>query len=191
MIRVLLALFRIVLLILFGLLVFSITIIALISRNELQMISNSKISRNDSCIFKMPNSISTGKIVADEVIFYIESESCTSCAANVITSVLSYTQDSVIRKKPILIIRPQKDIDSAEVDDYKLRFEDKFDLIVSNDDSLRILNPWLPKYLGYYGITTDSLGFVSYAGFLFDSVFINSLSREIKPNKYEVDLFLD
>ena len=183
MIRLLLILLRTVLLLFFGLLVFFVTIIFLNSNNEPQMISNLKIEKNDSCIFKMPSRISTGKMVTDEVIFYIESESCSSCAESAITSVLSYTQDSVIEKKPILIIHPMIDIDSTVLNDYKLRFEDKFNLLVSNDDSLRILNPWLPNNLGYYGITTDSLGFVCYAGFLFDKDFIKSCSRVIKSNK--------
>ena len=183
MIRVILVLFRMVLYLLFGLLVFFIAIIVLNYNEEPQMISNLKIDENDSCIFKLPNSISTREIYTDEIIFFIEAESCSSCSANAITRVLSYTQDSLIGKKPILIIHPMMDNDSNVVNDFKIRFEENYRLIVSNDDSVRILNPWLPNSLGYYGITTDSLGFVSYAGFLFDNDFIKSCSRVIKSNK--------
>lgn len=106
------------------------------------------------------------------MIFYIETEPCAICSEKNIMTVFNYIRDSCQYVNPIMVYHPIIEIDLDIINDYRSRFDDFMEVIVTREDSIMIKNPWMPKYLGFYGIVTDSACKVLYAGSLFKTDFL-------------------
>lgn len=145
----------------------------LLNRNKLskQHIQLPYVSVKDSCVLNASDGLLELSREAKGIIVYVEAGSCAVCTENAIKEVAQYMRDSVGTSRPVLLYHPPVEIDSNLVKDYHNHFDDYFRLVVSDQDSLMIKNPWMPKYLGIYGIITDSLDRVLFAGSLFDKRF--------------------
>lgn len=136
----------------------------------------------DSCMFDASSKILDLCQKADGIIIYLEVKACAVCSENAIKKLAMYLNDSIVTTKPLLVFHPIADIDSTIVADYHNRFDKYFDVVVCNDDSIMIKNPWLPKSLGFYGFLIDSDNRVSYAGSVLEPVFLSYCKRQLKKN---------
>ena len=136
------------------------------------------VSVKDSCRFDVSDGLLEISREAKGIIVYVEAGSCAACAESAIKEVAQYMHDSVVTTKPMLLYHPPVEIDSSLVKDYHNHFDDYFRVVVSAQDSLMIKNPWMPEYLGIYGIVTDSLDRVLFAGSLFDRRFMDCCIKQ-------------
>ena len=136
------------------------------------------VSVKDSCMLNASDGLLDLSREAKGIIVYVEAGSCATCTENAIKEVAQYMHDSVGITKPMLLYHPPVEIDSSLVKDYHNHFDDYFRVVVSDQDSLMIKNPWMPEYLGIYGIVTDSLDRVLFAGSLFDKRFMNCCIKQ-------------
>ena len=136
------------------------------------------VSVKDSCMLKASDGLLDLSREAKGIIVYVEAGSCATCTDNAIKEVAQYMRDSVGITKPMLLYHPPVEIDSSLVRDYHNHFDEYFRVIVSDQDSLMIKNPWMPEYLGIYGIVTDSLDRVLFAGSLFDKRFMDCCIKQ-------------
>lgn len=136
------------------------------------------VSVKDSCRFDVSDGLLELSREANGIIVYVEAGSCAACAENAIKEVAQYMQDSVVTTKPMLLYHPPVEINPSLVKDYHNHFDNYFRVVVSSDDSIMIKNPWMPEYLGIYGIVTDSLDRVLFAGSLFDRRFMDCCIKQ-------------
>lgn len=169
------------LLILFGIFVFVVTSILLSNRSS-RGDSNTQyfiIQEKDSCYMLLSNDLKK-KYDGKGVIIYAETEPCAACSERAIMNVVYPILDSCSVERLVMVYHPIKEINNKEINEYKNKYEEYLDVVVSRDDSIMTLNPWMPKYLGFYGIITDSTNRVLYTGSLFDERFMESCFREFK-----------
>ena len=162
-----------------GLIVFSVTLVALNrDRNYSHSLSISTITEKDSCTFYASNEILELNKESEGIILYLETKPCAICSENAIMDIAHYMQDSLIIRNPILLFHPITDIDSIITMGYHERFDKYFKVVVTREDSIMIKNPWMSEFLGFYGIVTDSMSRVQYAGSLFDPEFLACCKRQ-------------
>ena len=151
-----------------------------LNRNKLgkQQIQLPYVSVRDSCVLNVSDGLLELSREAKGIIVYVEAGTCAACSENAIKEVAQYMHDSVVTTKPMLLYHPPVEIDSSLVKDYHNHFDDYFRVVVSAQDSLMIKNPWMPEYLGIYGIVTDSLDRVLFAGSLFDRRFMDCCIKQ-------------
>ena len=151
-----------------------------LNRNKLgkQQIQLPYVSVRDSCVLNVSDGLLELSREAKGIIVYVEAGTCAACSENAIKEVAQYMHDSVGTSRPMLLYHPPVDIDSSLVKDYHNHFDDYFRVVVSAQDSLMIKNPWMPEYLGIYGIVTDSLDRVLFAGSLFDRRFMDCCIKQ-------------
>lgn len=151
-----------------------------LKRNKLgkQQIQLPYVSVRDSCVLNVSDGLLELSREAKGIIVYVEAGTCAACSENAIKEVAQYMHDSVGTSRPMLLYHPPVEIDSSLVKDYHNHFDDYFRVVVSAQDSLMIKNPWMPEYLGIYGIVTDSLDRVLFAGSLFDRRFMDCCIKQ-------------
>ena len=151
-----------------------------LNRNKLgkQQIQLPYVSVRDSCVLNVSDGLLELSREAKGIIVYVEAGTCAACSENAIKEVAQYMHDSVGTSRPMLLYHPPVEIDSSLVKDYHNHFDDYFRVVVSAQDSLMIKNPWMPEYLGIYGIVTDSLDRVLFAGSLFDRRFMDCCIKQ-------------
>ena len=151
-----------------------------LNRNKLgkQQIQLPYVSVRDSCVLNVSDGLLELSREAKGIIVYVEAGTCAACSENAIKEVAQYMHDSVGTSRPMLLYHPPVEIDSSLVKDYHNHFDDYFRVVVSAQDSLMIKNPWMPEYLGIYGIVTDSLDRVLFAGSLFDKRFMDCCIKQ-------------
>lgn len=167
---------------LFGLLVFVVTVVLLYNKTSKKGYDKLRYTEQDSCVFLYEDILINEKHNSS-VYVYLETNPCASCSEKAILDVAYYLQDIEAGVKPYLIFHPLVDIESDVVEDYHNRYDDTFNVLVTENNIIRELNPWLPERLGFYGIVTDSTGYVKYAGFLFDSDFFSCCSELFSTNR--------
>lgn len=175
------AIVRTLLLILFGILVFIVTSLLLSDKSSGGNVNaeSRMIQEKDSCYIvfsKEMKKLFDGK----SVFLYAETEPCAACSERAIMSVVYPILDSCSVEHLVMVYHPIEEISIKEINEYHLRFKKYLDVVVSREDSIMTMNPWMPKYLGFYGIITDSINRVLYAGSLFDKRFLESCYREFK-----------
>ena len=179
-------LFKTALFVLLGLVVFIITSL-LLYRKEFanDAVRYNTISESDSCYLEYPDTLrKSGEGI---ILLYVETKPCAKCSESIILSTVSSIYDAVSGIEPIMLYHIAENYDSSAVEDYYDRFARHIDLIVSGEDSIMIRNPWMPQNLGFYGIVTDSLDRVQYAGSLFDQEFVACCSRLFGKENAEWD----
>ena len=164
-----------------GVIVYLITSSFLNSRNS-QTRDQLYLTGIDSCMFDASSNILDLCQKADGLVFYLEVKACAVCSENAIKKLAMYLHDSIVTTQPLLLFHPIVDIDSTIMADYHNRFDKYFDVVVCNDDSIMIKNPWLPKSLGFYGFLIDSDMRVLYAGSVFEPVFLSYCKGQLKNN---------
>ena len=112
------------------------------------------------------------------VLLYVETKPCAKCSESLILNMVKTIKEAGLSVEPIMVYHLEEGFDKDVINDYNDCFADHIDLIVSPEDSIRIRNPWIPQGLGFYGIVTDSLNIVQYAGSLFDKAFMACCSRQ-------------
>jgi hypothetical protein len=156
-----------------------------LNRNKLgkQQIQLPYVSVRDSCVLNVSDGLLELSREAKGIIVYVEAGTCAACSENAIKEVAQYMHDSVGTSRPMLLYHPPVEIDSSLVKDYHNHFDDYFRVVVSAQDSLMIKNPWMPEYLGIYGIVTDSLDRVLFAGSLFDKRFMDCCIKQTQTTQ--------
>lgn len=151
-----------------------------LNRNKLgkQQIQLPYVSVRDSCVLNVSDGLLELSREAKGIIVYVEAGTCAACSENAIKEVAQYMHDSVGTSRPMLLYHPPVEIDSGLVKDYHNHFDDYFRVVITSEDSLMIKNPWMPEYLGIYGIVTDSLDRVLFAGSLFDKRFMDCCIKQ-------------
>ncbi len=141
------------------------------------------VSVKDSCMLNASDGLLELSREAKGIIVYVEAGTCAACSENAIKEVAQYMHDSVGTSRPMLLYHPPVEIDSSLVKDYHNHFDDYFRVVITSDDSLMIKNPWMPEYLGIYGIVTDSLDRVLFAGSLFDKRFMDCCIKQTQTTQ--------
>ena len=172
--------------VLFGLVVFAATALLLWRRGLANGTGRyTAIGSADSCYLKYPDVLR--KSSEGMILLYVETKPCAKCSESIILSTVSSIYDVVSEIEPIMLYHIAENFDSSAAEDYYDRFAQHIDLIVSGEDSIMIRNPWMPQNLGFYGIVTDSLDRVWYAGSLLDQEFLACCSRLFGKEKAEWD----
>lgn len=177
--KVLSTIVRIVFFIFFGLLVFVVTTLVLSSNNRVgsTFAEPHMVTEEDSCYMGYSNNL-RGLLEGKGVFLYVETEPCAACSERAIMNVVYSLLDSCSVERPVMIYHPIEEIDLKMIDEYHKRFDRYLRVVVSREDSIMIKNSWIPKYLGFYGIVSDSLNRVLYAGSLFDNRFLECCYKE-------------
>lgn len=162
--------------VLFGLFVFTLTTYFLYRKRLNGVIQYTTVSEADSCILDCPDWLRSSKDGA--ILLYVETKPCAKCSESIILDMVNSIDEAGLKIKPAMICHLSEGFDSCVANDYYERFAEQIDLVVSSDDSIRIRNVWLPQGLGFYGIVTDSLDRVHYAGSMFDQVFLTCCIRQ-------------
>lgn len=137
------------------------------------------ILERDSCYMDYSNYL-RNHLEGERIIIYAETEPCAACAERSIMNVVFSVLDSCSVKRPILVYHPTGEINTEVMDVYHNKFDKYLRVFVTTEDSIMDKNSWMPKYLGFYGIVTDSLSRVLYAGSLFDDRFLKCCYREFR-----------
>ena len=177
----LLGLVETVMLVFYCLVVFIVTTILLSNKKNISSTITQPflILEKDSCYMDYSNDL-RNHIEGEQIVIYAETEPCAACAERSIMNVVFSILDSCSVKRPILVYHPTGKIDSEVIDVYHNKFDKYLRVFVTSEDSIMDKNSWMPKYLGFYGIVTDSLRRVLYAGSLFDDRFLECCYREFK-----------
>lgn len=107
------------------------------------------------------------------VVFYLEGDYCAICHKNKISRMLSVINgDSATYDKPVMIIHTDS---IAENDPFLFKdfFSEECNVIITMDDSIRLLNTWMKKDILLYGFILDSDNNVKYSGFMYDEKFLD------------------
>ena len=169
------------LLIFWGLFVFVISLHFLSNKSSgsNEIVESFMIKERDSCYIDFSDNIK--KIYDGKgVLLYAETEPCAACSERAIMNVVYPILDSCSVEQLVMVYHPIREISLNQINEYHIKYDKYLNVVVSRDDSIMIKNPWLPKYLGFYGIITDSINRVIYAGSLFDERFLNYCFREFK-----------
>jgi len=169
---------------LFGFFVFFLTSFFLYKKNYTKgSFHYSTIGEADSCILEYPDYLfKTGNGV---ILMYIETKACAKCSESIILNTVNSLKDSKLIVEPVLLFHPSEKTDSVKINDYYDIFAEHVKTVVTYDDSIMINNSWLPDNFGFYGIVTDSLNMVQYAGSLFDPGFLACCKRQFGKRESE------
>ena len=163
--------------VLFGLLVFVLTTLLLHKKSEAKgEVSFYTINDDAGYVLEYPDRLR----ISDEglLLLYVETKPCAKCSESLILNMVQTIKEAGLSVEPMMVYHLEEDSDTGVINDYYDRFADYIDLVVSCDDSIRIRNPWIPRGLGFYGIVTDSMDRVKFAGSMLDSGFLACCSRE-------------
>lgn len=169
--KIICAIGNVLILFFFGVFIFVATILLINNRTSNDRRKN-KVTEEDGLFLDYSKTLLEPYIGNGGIIIYVETEPCASCSEGAIMSAVYSIQDSCVDINPTLIYHPVEEIDSGIIREYYKKFGKSTKVIVSRSDSIMIKNPWMPRFLGFYGIVTDSLNQVCYAGLLFDEDFI-------------------
>ncbi len=157
--------------VLLGLVVFALTTVFLNRRSiRNDMPRYTVIKETDSCYFDCPDSLFNSK--DGLILFYVDTKPCAKCSESIILNTVKSIRKAGLSVEPTMVYHMSENYDMDEVNDYYDRYAGFIDLVVSDEDSIMIRNPWLPHGLAFYGIVTDSLNNVKYAGSLADEAFL-------------------
>lgn len=114
------------------------------------------------------------------MLLYIEGHTCAPCLEKELLPLWGMLIDSFPTYHPIVLIHSNEstlpDIDLFHKGDSTFR------VIVSNTDSIRYKNEWIPEGRVFYGFILDSLSQVKSYGFISNESFINSCYLYCKDN---------
>ena len=114
------------------------------------------------------------------MLLYIEGHTCVSCLEKELLPLWGLLSDSFPTYHPIVLIHSNEK-KLPEIELFHKR-DSTFHVIVSNTDSIRYKNEWIPEGRIYYGFILDSLGIVKSYGFISNESFINSCYKYCKNN---------
>lgn len=179
--RFITGLLSVVLYALFGIIVFTIAALLLV-RKEIKEIPPKPVmvTAADSCLFDASAPI-MDLYQGGGVMVYLETRSCASCTEKALKPVTDFLIDSIGLEKPVLVYHVKSDSDLTIIDEYHEWFDDKYNVIVSYDDSINIKNDWITWRIGLIGIVTDSLNRVQYGGFLYADQFFETCKNFFDP----------
>lgn len=124
----------------------------------------------------LPSDISN----TDGILLYIEGHTCAPCLEKELLPLWGLLIDSFPTYHPIVLVHSNEstlpDIDLFHKGDSTFR------VIVSNTDSIRYKNEWIPEGRVFYGFILDSLSLVKSYGFISNESFINSCYLFCKDN---------
>lgn len=163
--------------VLFGLLVFALTTLFLSNKsNNKGEVSYYTINDKDGFVLEYPDMLHRSN--DGMVLLYVETKPCAKCSESLILNMVKSIKEAGLSVEPIMVYHLEEGSDTGVINDYYDHFADYIDLVVSPEDSIRIRNPWIPQGLGFYGIVTDSMNNVQYAGSLFDKAFMACCSKQ-------------
>ena len=135
------------------------------------------VLEEDSCYMDYSSDLKT-IIGGGRIVLYAETEPCAVCSERAIMNVVYAILDSCSIDRPVMVYHPVEEIDLSVINEYHKKFDKYLRVVVSREDSIMIKNSWMPEYLGFYGIITDSENRVLYAGSLFDDRFLECCYKE-------------
>lgn len=168
-----------VLLIIFGLIVFVGTTLFLGSKNSVgsAIAGPLMVLEKDSCYMDYSNDLKT-IIGGERIVIYAETEPCAACSERAIMNIVYSIIDSCSVERPVMVYHPIEEVDLKVINEYHKKFDEYLKVFVTSEDSIMLKNSWMPEYLGFYGIVTDTSRRVLYAGSLFDDKFLECCFRE-------------
>jgi hypothetical protein len=89
------------------------------------------------------------------------------------------TQVTMNKTKPLLIVKPDRELNTYETSDFHDTFGQNYILRIINNDSMRILNKWIPDNLYYYGFFKDTTGIVNHIDFIGNKSFISAIQKQM------------
>lgn len=143
------------------------------------LLSSMKNPRIESDIrFTLPVSLSNYNTSTDStrIILYVENISCSTCMVKIIDKITQVTMD---KTKPLLIVKPDRELNKDETNDFYDAFGNDYNLEIITNDSIRILNKWIPDNLYYYGFLKDTTGIINHVDFIGNDSFISAIQRQI------------
>lgn len=165
----------------FGIIVFTLAALLLIRKDIREIPQKSvMVTAADSCLFDASNQI-MGLCKGSGVMIYLETQSCASCTEKALKPITDFLTDSIGLEKPVLVYHINPNVDSKGTELYHEWFDDRYNVIVSSDDSIRIKNGWMTWSDGVLGIVTDSLNRVQYGGFLYADQFFETCKNFFDP----------
>ena len=154
-----------------GVVVFVFTTVLLYRKNlSKSAVSYAPISESDSCYLKYPKDLRSSE--EGMLLLYVETMPCARCSESVVMNVVNSIKEAGLTVEPIMLFHPAAINDSTQIDDYFLKFDRHIKLVVSQEDSIMIKNPWMQEGFGFYGIVTDSTDMVRFAGSFLDPGFL-------------------
>lgn len=130
----------------------------------------------DSCYLDYPDELRNSKKGA--ILLYVETKPCAGCSESIIMNTVNSIKEAGLTVEPVMLYHPSETGDSSRINAYFEKYAQHVKLFVSCDDSIMIKNPWLPEGFGFYGIVTDSLDRVKFAGSFYDPGFLACCTRE-------------
>lgn len=115
-----------------------------------------------------------------KIILYVEDHTCASCLEKTLYPLYCMLEDSLIEYRPLLIIHLNASEDNDTVLDKC--YKEKFNVITTRTDSIRLYNEWIPRGLVYYGFILDSIGCVQYEGFISNNEFVKRCYHQCKQS---------
>jgi len=160
-----------------GVVVFVFTTVLLYRKNMSKgSVSFVPISESDSCYLKYPKDLRNSK--EGMLLLYVETKPCARCSESIVLNMVNSIKEAGLTVDPIMLFHPVAVNDSTQINEYYLRFDEHINLMVSNEDSIMIKNPWMQEGLGFYGIVTDSTDMVRFAGSFLDPGFLPCCIRQ-------------
>jgi len=146
------------------------------SNNESAGSTVATITKDNGEVFHVSSSLDSIIFEKDfrgkyKYIVYIEGKFCATCWANALDDLTSFFCDSMPEIKPLMIYHNDVLDDINAVNSFYDYFEKEYNIIVSNNDSVRTRNEWISPLVSQYGIIVDSEMNIQFAGFLFSNSF--------------------
>lgn len=169
--------FRVSLYVLFGLFVFILTTLVLYRKgNAKSAVRYDRITEKDSCYLKYPGRLRDSR--EGMILLYVDTKPCAKCSESFIVNMVDSIRNAGLRVEPVMYYHPVAISDMNQVDEYYSRFADYIRIVIGVEDSIMSYNPWMQSGLGFYGIVTDSVDRVKFAGSMLDPGFLACCSRE-------------
>lgn len=126
-------------------------------------------SSEETCFEGMEFFLPEDLIFDDGLFLYVEDHTCSPCLEKELLPLWRLFADSFPNNHPLVLVHSNDQKDEINLFHEK---DSVFQIIVSNIDSIRERNSWIPKGRVYYGFILDSLSMVNTYGFFSNKSFV-------------------
>ena len=145
---------------------FVIILFALVACNELKPNRHDVIKAIEGNKLTLPSDLPYGA----GILLYVDGYTCSSCLEKELIPLWGLLTDSFPSCHPIVLVH-SNDSKLPEINIFH-KSDSTFKVIVSNSDSIRSKNQWIPEAGVYHGFILDSLGIVESYGYISNEHFI-------------------
>lgn len=97
---------------------------------------------------------------------YVENFTCIPCVEKELAPLTYMLEDNYPLIRPLIIFHTEKDLSDKETKKLKSVFCERYHLAITRNDSIRVLNNWLPEHCLFYSFIVDKTDLILYAGFI-------------------------